>query len=497
MNTNLAETNSFRPVIRPLETVLLIFLLLFFLFIKLLFVIYAAPLPDEAYYWLWSRNVAISYFDHPPLATWAQALILNFSDNKYFEIRALPIFSLGFVLIILVLWQRQISKIPDCNTYLKSIVLFLAFPIYAVFFCISFPDFLLITLLFASSFFLFLYFDRSNDRITRLYYWYFAVLLFSLALLTKYNATLFGAGVLAYVLYKKKNIGGPSYGHIIASTIIIFIMQTPVLFWNVSNDFASFSFHLNERLDQSYGVPIILKNAFGFLLGVLLAFSPIFIFNLKSNIFFKNYSTDSKKFIAMSKFVLFLSVISCLFLCLFTTVLYYWLTPAIILLTPFLVDIIRSKTLQYLHIFYGILISVVLLINVSFFPVSAFFGDIDRETAILFGWERIVEIVDKEKHASGTEKVVFSDYRLGSLYIFHSGDFEADVVMEERKTQFDIWREEGHVFEEKALIIADNDFPIGKKISSRFQKIEFVRDIEIRIGNTLVKKYQVFLGKNA
>ena len=204
MNTNLAETNSFRPVIRPLETVLLIFLLLFFLFIKLLFVIYAAPLPDEAYYWLWSRNVAISYFDHPPLATWAQALILNFSDNKYFEIRALPIFSLGFVLIILVLWQRQISKIPDCNTYLKSIVLFLAFPIYAVFFCISFPDFLLITLLFASSFFLFLYFDRSNDRITRLYYWYFAVLLFSLALLTKYNAALFGAGVLAYVLYKKK-----------------------------------------------------------------------------------------------------------------------------------------------------------------------------------------------------------------------------------------------------------------------------------------------------
>ena len=46
------------------------------------------------------------------------------------------------------------------------------------------------------------------------------------------------------------------------------------------------------------------------------------------------------------------------------------------------------------------------------------------------------------------------------------------------------------------LIVTDNDFPIGQKVSSRFEKIEFVRDIEIRIGNTLVRKYQIFLGLN-
>ena len=491
---NLAPRNS---IIEPKESILLVLNLLFLLTIKILFLMYAKPLPDEAYYWLWSKNIALSYFDHPPLIAWFQALLSFFSNNNYFLIRALPIFSLVAVLTILIVWQRFIARRFDFAESLQTVVLFLSFPIFSIFFSISFPDYLLITLLFGTSFCLFLYFERNDNGKIAVYYWYLAVLLFSLALLTKYNAVLFGLGVLAYFLYSKKEIGGPSYGHIIAATFIIALIQTPVLFWNISNELASFSFHLNERLDQSNGFTIILKNAFGFLLGVLLAFSPIFLFNLKTNIFFKNYRGDSKKFIAISKFVLFFSAIFCLFLCLFTTVLYYWLTPAIILLTPFLTDIIRSKIWQYLHIFYGLLISLFLLINVSFFPIRAFFGDVDRETAILFGWKRIVEIVDKEKHASGTEKVVFSDYRLGSLYIFHSGDFEADVVMEERKTQFDIWREEGHVFEEKALIIADNDFPIGKKISSRFQKIEFVRDIEIRIGNTLVKKYQVFLGKNA
>ena len=115
----------------------------------------------------------------------------------------------------------------------------------------------------------------------------------------------------------------------------------------------------------------------------------------------------------------------------------------------------------------------------SFYPISAFFGNVDRETAILFGWEKIIEIVRKKKILHGIERVVFSDYRLGSLYIFHSGDFKADVVMEKRRTQFDVWREEENSFGTNTLIIADNDFPIGQKISSNFENIEFVRDIEI------------------
>ena len=163
---------------------------------------------------------------------------------------------------------------------------------------------------------------------------------------------------------------------------------------------------------------------------------------------------------------------------------------------PFLTNILKSKLAQYIHIFYGISISLILLINVSFYPISAFFGNVDRETAILFGWEKLIDIVGYEKKLQGAEKIVFSDYRLGSLYIFHSGDFEADVLMEGRRTQFDVWREEENTFARNAIIIADKDFPIGKKISSNFEKIEFVRDIKITLGNKLIKKYQVFLGTN-
>ena len=68
--------------------------------------------------------------------------------------------------------------------------------------------------------------------------------------------------------------------------------------------------------------------------------------------------------------------------------------------------------------------------------------------------------------------------------------------MEQRRTQFDFWREKESSFGKSTLIVADKDFPIGKKISSFFEKIEFIRDVEIRKGNKLVRKYQVFLGTN-
>ena len=450
---------------------------------------YANPLPDEAYYWLWSKKLDLSYFDHPPLTTWAQAFFLSSFNNKFIVLRALPLFSFGIVVITMILWQQYMHRKLDYIACLRSIVLFLGFPIFSIFFSISFPDHLLIMLLFVSSFCLFLYFEKNE-----IHYWYFAVLVFSLALLTKYNAILFGLGVLIYVLFNRQKIKGPPFRVIIISTIIIFIMQMPVLFWNLNNNFGSFSFHLNERLDDDNDLTTVLKNTAAFLSGVLVAFSPIFIFNLKNIFYSATYSTKIKNFLTMSCLILIFSITFCILLCFFTNVLYYWLTPAIVSLIPFLNDIIKTKMWQYFHILYGIVISLILFINISFYPIGAIFGNIDRETAILFGWDKIIKVVGEEKKQRGIEEVVFSDYRLGSLYIFHSGDFKADVVMEKRRTQFDVWREENNSFGTNTLIIADKDFQIGKKILSRFDSIEFLRDIQI--GNKLVRKYQVFLGTN-
>ena len=54
--------------------------LLLFLVINLLQSSFTGLLEDEAYYWVWSKNLAWGYFDHPPMVAlfiWLGGLIFD------------------------------------------------------------------------------------------------------------------------------------------------------------------------------------------------------------------------------------------------------------------------------------------------------------------------------------------------------------------------------------------------------------------------------------
>jgi 4-amino-4-deoxy-L-arabinose transferase-like glycosyltransferase len=48
-------------------------------------------LGDEAYYWLWSRNLDLSYFDHPPMVAYLIKIFTLFS-NKIYMVRMTSVF---------------------------------------------------------------------------------------------------------------------------------------------------------------------------------------------------------------------------------------------------------------------------------------------------------------------------------------------------------------------------------------------------------------------
>ena len=83
-----------------------VFLLIILLLIKALFIFFSGPLPDEAYYWLWSKKLAFSYYDHPPLSMWLQGLISNFIPSKQIQIRIVPLISFVAILAINIHWMK-------------------------------------------------------------------------------------------------------------------------------------------------------------------------------------------------------------------------------------------------------------------------------------------------------------------------------------------------------------------------------------------------------
>ena len=65
--------------------------------------------------------------------------------------------------------------------------------------------------------------------------------------------------------------------------------------------------------------------------------------------------------------------------------------------------------------------------------------------------------------------------------------------MEDRETQFDIWRNEKQL---DSLIFVDDDFPLNTKIISIYTDIRFLKKIDIKINNEHLKSYKLYLGFN-
>ena len=76
-----------------------------FTVLRLLLAATAPLLPQEAYYWSWSRHLDWSYFDHPPLATYSMVLTTALFGQSIFGIKsAAVLWALGWNL----LWVRLI-----------------------------------------------------------------------------------------------------------------------------------------------------------------------------------------------------------------------------------------------------------------------------------------------------------------------------------------------------------------------------------------------------
>ncbi len=468
--------------------------LLYLFALKILFLIYGQPLPDETYYWLWAKKIDFSFYDHPPLSSWLQSLFSQFISNKQLLLRIIPTLSSIAIIVVIFVWVKALKLHNDLKEHLTHLLLFFSIPVLNIFLTISFPDPLMILMLSLSGLFFFLYLEYKNqNKIIQYIYWYLSVCFFGLALISKYNAVLFGLGLFLFLALSKKEKNNLLYTkHFFFSILLILLIFSPIAFWNTTNDYASFGFHLDERLNFELSIADTLKNLIIFVVSILISFSPILIFNLvklyQTDRFNEKISLDLKP----AKHILLVCCLFFFFLLFCVQPLYYWIIPAIVMLLPYLPKIIQSKSHRILHCMFGIILITLLCFNNMIYPLSIHFPKVDRESAIIYGWENISGVIEEEKKINGIEKILFTDYRLGSLYAFHSQNDAIDVLMEKRETQFDMWRKKEKVV--NSLILVDDDFPLNNKVSSLFTDIVFLRKIDVKVMQKTIISYQLYRG---
>ena len=228
--------------------------LLFWFLINLLQAKFTNLHYDEAYYWLYSKVLSWGYFDHPPMIA-ISSKIGDMLSHTTLGLRIIPVLIGVFVIsaIILLIDDKKNKK----NVFLYII----SFPLITTHIAgfLSLPDALLC---FFFVFFLIFYKKYLiDDSIT-------VVLALSIIIAcmiySKYHAFII---LLLVIIANVKLVFKKSFWLVFLITILLLI---PHIIWQIKNDYASFTYHLDTRASG-----FNLNNLFEFIFGQILLAGPL------------------------------------------------------------------------------------------------------------------------------------------------------------------------------------------------------------------------------
>jgi len=268
--------------------------LLFYTFFNVFSNGYIHLYSDEPYYWVWSKKLDFSYFDHPPMVAYIIKLTTIFGDS--------PIFMrLGSALLVSAtayILYRLAQKMFDEKTAVYTFYVFISSIIVLAASTLITPD---IPLMFFTALMLYsgyIYLEEKDKR--------YALLLgvaTGAMLLSKYTGVLVVFTFLLYVfLYRRWVLKD---GYFYAAILLSMLVFSPVLYWNYQHDFISFAFQLNHGIAEEK--VFNQQSFFGFLGLQFVLFHPLYLLPLLYFIVTDKDRFETKKVYLLLPFLFVLS----------------------------------------------------------------------------------------------------------------------------------------------------------------------------------------------
>jgi 4-amino-4-deoxy-L-arabinose transferase-like glycosyltransferase len=201
--------------------------------------------PDEMYYWVWSRNLALSYFDHPPAVAYFIRLSTWLGGDGPFGVRWLAVLLSG--LISLGVYRLAVRLYDDHRVGLAAAALLQATLFIGFGSIFVTPDTTLVlfwhlALLAAAELW------RSGRGV-----WWAAIgAAVGLGFLSKYSALFLGFGLFVWivvVLEMRRWLRSP-WPYV--GGVVGLLMTLPVLIWNARHDWASFAKQFGRAVPRAF-----------------------------------------------------------------------------------------------------------------------------------------------------------------------------------------------------------------------------------------------------
>jgi 4-amino-4-deoxy-L-arabinose transferase-like glycosyltransferase len=196
---------------------------------------------EEAYYWCYAQHLSPGYFDHPPMVAWLIALFSPLGTHPLaVRLPAILLFAATGWLLFSTLRRLWNDSVAMTGLALHSLL-----PAYSWYSLVMLPD---VPLMFFWT--LGMYATTRLIQEERARWWWLIGVATGLGMDSKYPCVLIPvAAFLACMVLKKPRklwLGFPMWG----SALLAIVLFSPVIYWNVTHDMASFRFQGAERFQE-------------------------------------------------------------------------------------------------------------------------------------------------------------------------------------------------------------------------------------------------------
>jgi 4-amino-4-deoxy-L-arabinose transferase-like glycosyltransferase len=427
---------------------------------------------DEAHYVLYGKYLALSYFDHPPLVGWVHFIFQSLPVGSILASR-LPSILISLLTSYLI-YKYLIEKNVSEKNAIYSVGVLNLTPLFNTMSIALLPDTLLMPL---TVWIL----DRTEKLMTHsnLKNWLLLGLFLGLAGLSKYTAIVYIIALIIIFILKNKisELKKPALwaGALLALTIV-----SPVLIWNLKNDFISFKYQGNhvssfdsnalKTFFSSFAVQIVSWGVGPFIVAIWV--HATFIKR------FRDLRSRFISFIFLSVFLLFF-----VYVALSEVLLPHWMLIYFILMIPIAYSQWLEKDLHPRITKASIAISALLTFALLF--ESAFKVFPIRNTAALYegitGWDSLISEANEKLAAieSPQKGLAVMNWTLGSRAMYYNTIDSKIFVLDKRFDQFDIWNAQSPMGFELIILVeaakkeehlnrlnCSNLMPLGEKITT-------------------------------
>ncbi len=199
-------------------------------------------MPEETYYWNYSRHLDIGYLDHPPMVGWLIRLGTAAFGDTEFGVRVGAMSCGAISSLFAYRLTRNLFGEPSA---LVAVLLLQTLPFFFLVGMLMTPDAPLTAAWIAAVYFMerALIAGRANA-------WWGVGLCLGLGMLSKYTIGLLGLSAFLFMLFDARARQWLRRWQPYAAACLAFAVFSPVIVWNAQHEWASFAFQTSRRLAE-------------------------------------------------------------------------------------------------------------------------------------------------------------------------------------------------------------------------------------------------------